>query len=385
MANPPIGQRQLITAEQFNELASQFATYWSDDVPNARYQDLNASTKEIHSKGWGQDPVVIWSPHNTHQKLTVLEGVRTTDVIYAEHTNTVVAQINAGVYHTHIDGSCTYLPMYPVGSKIYASSYFLISSFISGFEQTRFNLNPMTAELMMDPTEAAVEDGFDSQFESQAYAKYDAVFQSYQHARYFFNSGGEICFDLTAIGGNSRGLAWANTFNIIGDICSGATATTNSGYGVSPTVSYGFYDILPGEYKEIFNVKVDRGSGEYGEYGWGEYGEYSDYGSGEYDSAVVRIKATIIETEENFTVRYTVFLDENQSLSNVVMLDMSAIVGYKLPLDAPQDEVFSAGSISSNFKINHVDENGNLLDSTNYQFIERQPPIILIDTSWVLV
>ena len=143
MANPPIGQRQLITAEQFNELASQFATYWADDVPTAKYQDLNALTKEIHSKGWGQDPVVIWDPLNSQQKIELIKtetgllGIRFGDLILAEHTNTVIAQINAGVYHTHIDGSCTYLPMYPVGSKIYASSYFLISSFITPYQEQR--------------------------------------------------------------------------------------------------------------------------------------------------------------------------------------------------------------------------------------------------------
>jgi hypothetical protein len=341
MANSTIGLGNLITALEFNELVASYSTYWSDDSPDIQYSTLNETTVDLHSKGWGQ--------------YSIAQNITPTTVIYGYHTNKLVTQLNAGILHSDISGgvSLVYSTQYEPGQIIYASSISQnISSHIEGFDtNSRFNLNPLHADFMMDTADAAILiptiNGQSTLWSLQAVSKARATFNTYQEARYFLNSGGKIIFDLEGNGGNPRGEVWERVFNIVGEIHAGAVETTNTG-PLNPTFSYGVYDVYPGQDKEIFSILVDRGSGATGEYGYGEYGygeyggsefinEYaSGYSGSEYDSALIKLKLQCTEdTDGKFHMDFTVILEEDSNISNLVDLEIDMTVGYVQPLDAP--------------------------------------------------
>lgn len=421
----PIGSKKLITAHQFNTLASNFATYWHDNNPNIEWCSLSPENKNEHSHGWGQNPVVLWHPSHTQQsivltknkvgfspttfeelhedeevilpdanrdgdlntipdwqdeKIISVEGLKTGDYIYAEQTNTLISQFNASELHSSLQNLPNYIPKYDTGAIIYAATYDFLQNYLLQLENKRFDLNPFTSDLMMDPTDLAIEETVNAIWYETGEIITAATWPTYQDARYFFNSGGEIIFDLSGRGGSYRGRAWQNTFDVVGDIIFKANKTTNTGSGVSSQISLGLYDLDPQcstgpEYKQLAVWRVDRGSANLGEYGWGEYAnEHTDYGVGEYDAATVSIWAKAIESESGeFTVYFKIVLSENQDLDNRVDLEVTLTTGYKLPDDAPIDDVFVNGPEADRF----------IENEQNYQFERRTPPILSLDTSWI--
>jgi hypothetical protein len=81
---PPISTGDLITAVQFNELVTSYNKLWGDNVVSALFTDITTNFAE-HSHGWGQ---AIAEP-----------TVAITDIITTEHTNQLLSQMNAGLYH----------------------------------------------------------------------------------------------------------------------------------------------------------------------------------------------------------------------------------------------------------------------------------------------
>ena len=368
MANPPIGQKQLITAEQFNELIAEYHTYWADDNTSYAFNDLAVLTKNSHSKGWGQASVEV--------------PVTPTTTIEALHLNKLIAQLNAGLYH--IDESNTLCSSFKLaGNKIPAAAYVTVDSFISSIENTRFNTT--TADIVVDILDGAVQVEHDNPMENwddYAYAKVKATFTNYAEARYFFNSGGSIIFDISGIGGNPRGGGWSQSLNYIGEVWVGAISTTNTGASI-PSVNKGIFDAFSGVDTELYSVKISQtnytgGGGEYGgEYGYSEYGQ-PDYSGGEYDACTLKINLLSSEIAPGgvFEMLFTVILDEEDIGTNTVDIALDLVTGYRLPMETPTDiDLAASPTFESKFSA----------DTTTYQFQDRVAPVLGINTVWTLV
>lgn len=383
MANPPIGQKSLITAEQFNELLSNYSTYWADDLPdNLSYSELDNFSKDEHSKGWGQPPVEP-IPGSGNQPASV------SGYIYGHQTNKLISQLNAGVLHTQLPTYADrYIGHYEPGTIITTSGAQALQLKIAELGIDRFNLNPSNALFNMDITNGAVDDTTSDDWKLSAVSVTRATFASYNEARYFFNSGGRVAFDISGVGRSTRGSQWANALELFGEIAVGALDTTNTG-PQSPMFSKGIYDAIGGNNTEIFAIKVDRGGN--GEYGFGEYGEYTDYGGGEYDSASVKIKVQCTEVTPGgtFYCDFYIILDEDQNIDNVVMMDLTVTMGYQQPLDAPIG--VPSGSLASKFS-----GDAYVLDPATrqpidppvtytFKFAERTPPTLSIVNTWTVI
>jgi len=79
-------------------------------------------------------------------------------------------------------------------------------------------------------------------------------------ARYFFNSGGEIRFSGSNVGGTAPGAAaWASLLTLVGTVKLGASTATYTGSGGTITNNIGYYGLTTA-YQEIF---IHYGSGAY--------------------------------------------------------------------------------------------------------------------------
>lgn len=79
-------------------------------------------------------------------------------------------------------------------------------------------------------------------------------------ARYFFNSGGEIRFSGSNVGGTAPGAAaWASLLTLVGTVKLGASTATYTGSGGVITNNIGYYGLTTA-YQEIF---IHYGSGAY--------------------------------------------------------------------------------------------------------------------------
>ena len=338
MATPPIGISNLITAEQFNELLSMYNSYWSDDNPSYTLANLNPLSKNAIRTGWGQDTV---EP----------QALSDADIILAKHANQLIAQINAGLAHMSEDGASNPLPKFKDPRKfsneydaenyqiIFAQALNLVKQKIESIEATKNDLNPAYAVLDAD---IVVIDSIDFDFAEIAQAGVIAKFTDYAEARYFFNGGGEIIFNLgESIGESGRGIVWEDILQGIGTIKFGANSVqTTDGY-LNPIISLGFYDCEQGVKTKVFDVLTGSGGGDYVD-------EYSL--GGEYDNASIKLWATVTELpDSSIAIQLEVELRDPDDNVNA-HIDLILEVGTITPITAPTEDQIVAGNTSTTYQ-----------------------------------
>ena len=346
MANPPILRGNKITAAQFNELVALYHTYWSDDNTELTFDDLLANQSEdnidLHATGWGQQAVE--------------PTVSITQTITSTQTNRLINQINAGLYHIHSGTGfdLNSLTKYAQGSVIYYEAYRRITEVIDYIETQKLNIDTdgHGSEFVndLDYTDTVA-------WTNEVSAKIKATFSSYQQARYFFNSGGEIRFDISAIGDSD----WTRILNNMGTIRIGAINVSSSGGWIGISTGGIYHGGGLGDPNIIYTYS-DSG-GEYG-------GEYGGGTGGAYDSRRVyyEVEGNELPSGE-FEVYITIRFLDPSGLVITLTIDMAA--GYLLPIETPPLEILDS-SLGDKFKT----------DPYIYQFIERESPILSVDTSW---
>lgn len=401
--NTPIGKGKVITSDQFNELVSVYNTHWSDDIPTATFSQLNSTTKDSHSRGWGMGNVV--------------PVVNKDMVIKAEHINELLAQVNAGSLHREYE---PYIPlppeaMYSPKAIIYSSVYMRMKSYMDTLKSNtlvnlgssvqslpdefdiydieefpRFLLNPNYAEFSFNELEISNNPTWNiSQNDNTIYMEAKSTFSSYQQARYFFNAGGKIVFDLESTGGFGRNY-WEYILGGVGQIRIGACNVLLPHAQVNITPSFtgnlegeylrgGIYDMNDngGDWVEIFTA-TGKTAGEYGygEYAGGEYGEY--YGVGEYATRRVALDVKGVENSDNtFSIHFRVRLTDNITVNKTLTSTFTAYVGYIQPLDAPEDTELAA-PFGDLYKV--FDTDGVV--KAEYQFLEREIPVLSAVKNW---
>lgn len=328
---PPISTGDLITAVQFNELVTSYNKLWGDNVASAIFADI-ATNFDEHSHGWGQ--------------ATAEPTVSPETIIETEHTNRLLAQMNAGLYH--YDTTSSLIPHF--STTVIDASY-ITSTIEDNIVDMGLLANRFKSESDIALLEASddASPSWDSTISSVA----KASFTNYDEARYFFNSGGKLTIDLDSIDGD-----WDDIFTTTGQIIISALNIVNIATNAY-TFPGGFYGITPdGLYKELYTVTGYVTAGDY-------------YGSA-YSNRSIKIslrgEEAIVGGEFNVYIKVTLIDDET---SGIINSQLNADYGYISQNTTP---VIPSGSNDTYFIAGvHV-----------YQFIQREVPIITVDTSWTI-
>ena len=254
-----------ITATQFMEhLVTYYNDYWSDPAGSFSFDNQHTIDLE-RRKGWGQNQVIVKSHDsgNPPDETSVSLG----QAVEAVHINAVIAQINAGLQH--IDNSISLIDFEDASTLITASEVAAVKQVISGTIDTRkFQcLDDFDLELELIPN--GVSNGGVA-WSDDLYIEHTYTFTDYNHARHFFNGGGELTIGLDMAAGNAAGIqVWDEIFESFGYISIGAVnsqVTSDESYAYqAPNLvpNRGFYS-LPHteEYTVIFETAGAFQSGD---------------------------------------------------------------------------------------------------------------------------
>ena len=369
VSGPPNADK--ITAAQFNTLVSLYNDFWqggSYSYDSYHTGDLN------RRKGWGQ-PAVI-------------PTVSQTTIITAEHTNYLITQINAGLWH--IDEDVSSLQVKRGASTSISSSLYtqLENVYNNVINPKKFNIDPSSKNVS---TAIITTSNSSTPWQNDLYSEHKFTFTSYDEARHFFNSGGEFIVDMssTAGGTNSPSITWNTFFNNLGVVRIGAETTTNDGDGIdSPYTSVGgakgFYSmngadngsppaLNSGDWETIYNVAADGnvGGGEYG----GDYGSgYSNPG-GVYSQRrfALQLRGTTHVGTGDFDVHLKIKLIEDDDDISAINANIIGEFGYSQPLETP---LASESSTHQYF---------SPATGVDYVFQERPAPIISQVVGWTAI
>ena len=360
-----------ITATQFNELVSLYNDFWQ----GGSYSYDSYHTGDLtRRKGWGQ-PAVI-------------PTVSQTTIITAEHTNYLITQINAGLWHIDEDVSSLQVKRSPstsISSSLYTQLENVYNNVIN---PKKFNIDPSSKNVS---TAIVTTSNSSTPWQNDLYSEHKFTFTSYDEARHFFNSGGEFIVDMssTAGGTNSPSITWNTFFNNLGVVRIGAETTTNDGDGIdSPYTSVGgakgFYSmngadngsppaLNSGDWETIYNVAADGnvGGGEYG----GDYGSgYSNPG-GVYSQRrfALQLRGTTHVGTGDFDVHLKIKLIEDDDDISAINANIIGEFGYSQPLETP---LASESSTHQYF---------SPATGVDYVFQERPAPIISQVVGWTAI
>jgi len=329
----PISTGDLITAVQFNELVTSYNKLWGDNVASAIFADI-ATNFDEHSHGWGQ--------------ATAEPTVSPETIIETEHTNRLLAQMNAGLYH--YDTTSSLIPHF--STTVIDASYIT-----STIEDNIVDMGLLANRFKSESDIALLEASDDASptWTDTITSVGKAEFTNYDEARYFFNSGGKLTIDLDSIDGD-----WDDIFTTTGQLVISALNVVNGGTNlIDPLLTKGFYGINPNvDYTEVFSVIGYVASGE--------------YSGSAYSNRSIKIslkgEETVVGGVFNLYIKVTLTDD---ATSGTINSQLNADYGYISQNTTP---VIPSGSNDTYFIAGvHV-----------YQFIQREVPTITVDTSWTI-
>lgn len=350
-----------ITAAQFNDLVTRYNKFWQGSTFSF---DSFHSTDPERRYGWGQPNAVY-------------PTVSTNEIITANHTNHLLAQINAGLWHIEEDEMRLY-PSRDAKSSIRADLYVeLRNVFDNIFETYKFDAEAVGE---WDTPVEIIRQGIIT-WEDDLYCEIKYSFTDYDEARHYFNSGGQFSIQLSSSGGS--GILknnWKELFDTIGEIRIGATSSSTTGDNKGIHVNRGFYDMLtvaadPGDpYPHPYVIIFDAA-------GWKEHtsenspSEYSYiYVQSEYNSRRVQV---YLRGEDNtgtggtFDIFLKVVLLEDDDESLPIDSTITANAGFLEIFETP---VLSEPNLTY-FTV----------EDTVYQFEQPQNPSVAAYSIWTEV
>ena len=245
--------------------------------------------RTTHRFGWGNAAAV-----NNHAVGDIIEAV---DI------NQLINRTNIMMQHV---GSNTRYTIVPVGTIIYASG---LNNLETTLDNEMFandqHLTVDDASVIAGPTFTRT-----ANWTTQLEGIFSYTFSSYNEARYFFNSGGEVRWSLNATGNTSNDgyLSWRSVFNRLGTLRMNHNNTLQSGTGGISNAK-GFYHLTT-DWQNIF---TSAGPGSGGGYGYG-YG----YGNS-YSAVFAQFFAKYVELGNgNWQVQIRVLLDDSQYHTTVI-------------------------------------------------------------------
>lgn len=359
---------ELIQFDHLDKTRDYYAALWADNYTSSAFTDTSNTD---HRYGWGQAAVTVGN---------AAVGA----IVEAAHINELLSQVNAGERHQN-------------DTLSNLTSHFTTADIIDheDLEGILDNIDDMITnkfDLGSDNTINASEETVDSSTQTTPLASWeDGIycqarfdFDSYQEARYFFNSGGELLVDLT-----TDSDSWHMLFDAMGTISIKAESTTNDpatehdgvgtdNDGVTGIDGGGFYDMTnlytgvayPTNYKLLFT-----GQGNYSVTDGGAHTFSTGYGM--YASRKVKVWGYCedISSPARFSIHLRVELIEDVD-DGEIFGTFESDFGFKQATQSP-DATDLAGSNASYFTV------GSTIfkfDETRYTWDENVP--ITVITEW---
>ena len=363
----PFNPNASVSASEFmTNLVTFYNDYWSDPAGSFSF-DAQHTVDLDRRKGWGQDQVNVKGITET--------SVATGQLVEAEHLNSVIAQVNAGLQH--IDNSLTLLGSVSQNALITASEVEAVRQQISGTIDTRkFEVGDDSSMItVIDDENNAVDpndlSSLGTPWSEDLYIEYKYTFTDYNHARHFFNSGGELTIKLDMTNHNTPGnLIWDEIFESFGHIGIGAVnsqATQEAGdlYQAPNLIpNRGFYSITP-SFTTLFET---AGAYSVGDPGSGAY-IYAFIQSA-YNSRRIKVEGKGVDSSSGFDIIIRVSLLEDEDDNFPITGRISADIGYKIAELSPDNGTGDMNPYTG------------VPGSTQYRFQAIVDPTVTLTTTW---
>lgn len=371
----PIISGNKITAEQYNELVTLYDAYWQG-ASYAWDADHSATARRI---GWGQK----WLDNTRQPGLnTVAPQVSVTTEITAQHINDLITHVNAGVWH--IDETITPKVLRGVTTSISPSNYTQLKTIYDTTLATGY-LNVDASALQVNASMISTTNSGATWTSTYLASVHAFTFTSYDAARQFFNSGGQLVLDMsTSTGGtNAPSIGWNVFFEQLGIVRVSAAGTTNDGDGdgdpaFSAIGNKGFYDInqaLAG-YTETYSISSDTGGSLIGTHpSLGTQIDMGTFGGGIYSTRRFKLAMKGEEVAGTFVVHLKVTLQEDPDDASAAPIDIfvNSTLGVAQPLTTPIDSEKSG---------NQYFQPDSPVATPFVQFIERPAPTVAQTVTW---
>ena len=344
-----------------DHLVTLYNDYWSDPAGTFLF-DANHKTDLTRRKGWGQQQVKVKGITDTN--------VTTGQLIEAEHLNTVVAQINAGLQH--IDNSLALYSSVAQNTIITAAQFEPVrQTVLSTIENNKFTCED-DAELEL--LQVVTSNG-GMNWTNDLYIEHTYSFTDYNHARHFFNSGGELTIQLDMDdSASSYNLVWDQIFESFGWIGIGAVnsqVTSDNSYPYqAPNLvpNRGFYSLEPsGDFVTLFETAGAFQNPNNSAYG-GAY--IYAYVQSAYNSRRIRVEGKADDSGPDFKFILRVTLIEDADDLYPITGEITTNHGYRVADLSPD-----AGTINMN---PYTGTPG----STQYRFQAIAAPTVSLTQTW---
>ena len=366
----------LIEATHLNDLVDFYNEIWNDPSTGPfTFTTHNDTTGDNLDRryGWGQTSATITPAPSGPPNATI---VTLSDI------NQITAQINAGGYHKNdsvIGGGL--IPLTGAGSlsvtdKIPTTLYNNVCTLADNLSTNQYDtdfLNLSLTELVSTNTASWTDD-------LEVIHKF--TFTDYNEARHFFNSGGELTFELNmAAGGGTYNQVWQDIFDQFDSIRVGAEVcrvVTDDDDGekqwnviATSGLNKGFYTGIVYSPTPTFNTILDAGV-----FGYPDSNNQNHayvYMYSEYNSRRVRIQLKADEVS-GFNIYVKVILIEDADDLSAITQNITLTSGYVQPSTVP---------VTTPSPDNGVPY--ATVGSTTYQFIQRNAPVVTEHQAWTPV
>lgn len=375
----PISSGNNITAEQYNELVQLYDAYWQG---GSYTWDEDHPSEDIRQKGWGQK----WYDRVNETLTTVAPQVSTLTQITAQHINDLITHVNAGVWH--IDETITPKVLRGATTSISATNYTQLTDIYDNTLASR-KLDCDPSSLQVDSNLISTTNSGNTWTSTYLVSVQTYTFTSYDAARHFFNSGGELLMDFsTSTGGtNGASIGWNVFFDNLGLVRIDANSTSNDGDGdgdpmFSAIGNKGFYDInaavapAPEVYTETYSISSDVGGSLTGIHpGTGLPIDMGTYGGGIYSTRRFKIAMKGDDSGSDFKIHVKITLQEDPDdlASGPIDLFINATFGASNPLTTP---------IESESTGNQYFQPDSPAPAPFNVFVERPAPTVANTTVW---
>tara|TARA_R110000868_G_scaffold4413_3_gene27694 strand:+ start:878 stop:2002 length:1125 start_codon:yes stop_codon:yes gene_type:complete len=221
----------LVLASEYNTVAELVNKVFGDKYSSVVVTEVDRTT---HKFGWGA--------------VNIADALADDTLITAERLQSMVDRTNIMVDHTNIND--TILVFSIPSNRIDVLAKTPIRAEDLNIVQTKVNTSILSnnVHLTIDPTNASSNNVTpvvpyirETPWQNKLIAEHKWTFNSYNHARYFFNSGGQVRLNMGLTGGSTAGYYnWSDIINEIGVLSfswnnllqsSSITAGTSEGKG----------------------------------------------------------------------------------------------------------------------------------------------------------
>ena len=270
----------LAQASEYNSVATLVNKVFGDNYSSAAPTDLN---KANHKFGWGA--------------LNLENNVTPGEIITAERLQFTVDRTNVMTDHCNINSTILMFSApenagrttVDKNTPIRAEDLNIVENKINNSilaNNTHLTVDPSNASsLIATPTDGGPYTRT-TPWTNQLIAEHTWTFDSYNHARYFFNSGGQLRLVMEMMGGSTAGYYnWSDVINEIGVLSFtwNNLIQSNNNYTAGISEGKGFYDLT-----EYYGDNSDDGDVDEGllftssgvtisGYGYGSYYTPTDY------------------------------------------------------------------------------------------------------------